>query len=463
MPFQQKGTDGPWKALENDKSEDLEFPRKYRDPKLTALFFLNTVASIALGVYCSTNCDWNEIVSEDNDTMTPSPTYSSDEIRNFAWQSTELAIVAIVVSIVLSYLALYATAKYTRCLLYSGGVLQMFVFFVFWMLYGSLFFLLFGAFFLLWMGWLLCKKDSIDFAIWVVQTSCQVLKDHRGVIRLALVWCFFQSIIVSAYFTMVIGGYVMYGFGAFIYLLFSTYWASEVLSNIMVVTVSILAGSWCTGVQPISNPVSFSFRYATSYSLGSICLGSLIVSILKTLRMIARMMASGRNNNAIGQIIALCCMCILNCIENLVRYFNEWAYAYVGMYHYDFGTSASMVWNLLQTNGWEAVANDFFTDMIIMIPPLLTALVVAGLSALAADFILNWKGGFIAGAAIFGGLLGLILCNLVMRLIATAQNVIFLSYLEKRTQFHNKHQTIIESLEEKFKLRYPTIILLGEP
>jgi len=468
MPFQLEGTNDPLKdaqeaLLKNDQSKDVEFPRKYRDPKLTALFFLNTVASIAFGVYCSTNCDWNEIVKEDNESGTPSPTYSPEEIRTYAWQSTELAIGAIAVSIVLSYLALYVTAKYTRCLLYSGGVLQMFVFFVFFMLSRSFFFLLFGAFFLLCMGWLLCKKDSIDFAIWVVQTSCQALKDHRGVIRLALVWCLFQSIIVSAYFAMAIGAYVMYGYGAFIYLLFSTYWASEVLSNIMVVTVSILAGSWCTGVQPISNPVSFSFRYATSYSLGSICFGSLIVSVLKTLRMIARMMASKRSNNGIGQILALCCMCILQCIENLVRYFNEWAYAYIGMYHYDFSTSASMVWNLLQTNGWEAVANDVFTDLIIMIPPLITALVVAGLSALAADLLLNWRGGFTIGAAIFGGLLGLILCNLVMRLISTAQNVIFLSYLEKRTQFYNKHRTIIESLEEKFRARYPTIILISQP
>merc|ERR1719233_146002 len=278
-----------------------------------------------------------------------------------------------------------------------------------------------------------------------------------------MTWCFLQAVMISGYFVMAMGALAMYGFVAFIYLLFSTYWTAEVLSNIMVVTVSKLAASWCTGARHIANPVFSSFSFSATYALGSICLGSLIVSILKTMRLVARMLANASGNDGIGRVIALCCMCILQCIENLVRYFNEWAYAYIGMYHYDFSTSASMVWNLLQTNGWEAVANDFFTDLIIMIPPLITGLVVAGLSALAANLLLEWRGGFTVGAAIFGGLLGFILCNLVMRLIATAQNVIFLSYLEKRTQFYNKHRTVIESLEEKFRARYPTIILLCQP
>jgi len=473
MPFQQAGgkpgstwnsaQEGLLKDGEGDQfNGDVEFPRKYRDPKLTLLFFLNAVVSIAFGVYCSTNCDWSDLTIDDDDSTTPSPTYSPDEIRTYAKEGGVLTIAAVVVSVVLSYVSLYATAKYTRCLLYSGGILQMLMFFVFFMLSQSIFFLIIGGLFLFFYGMLLYKKDSIDFAIWVVQTSCQVLKDHRGVIRLALVWCLFQSIICSAYFVMAVGGYAMYGFFAFIYLLFSTYWAAEVLSNIMVVTVSILASSWCTGIQPIANPIFFSFRYSTTYALGSICLGSLIVSLLKTARVIARLMATSSGNNGFGRLIALCCMCVLQCIENLVRYFNEWAYAYIGMYHKDFSTSASMVWDLLQTNGWEAVANDIFTDMVILIPPLVTGLVVAGLCALVADFSLHWSGQFIVGAAVVGGLLGLILCSLVMRLIATAQNVIFLSYLENRDQFYNKHQMIVGSLEERFRARYPEIVLRGE-
>jgi len=258
---------------------------------------------------------------------------------------------------------------------------------------------------------------------------------------------------------MAVGGYAMYGFVAFIYLLFSTYWTSEVLSNIMVVTVSKLAASWCTGARNSANPVFSSFRFSTTYALGSICLGSLIVSILKTMRMVARMLANASGNDGIGRIIALCCVCVLQCIENLVRYFNEWAYAYIGMYEKDFRTSASKVWDLLRTNGWEAVANDIFTDMVILIPPIVTGLIVAGLVALSAYGLFHWTGTALVVASVVGGLLGLILCNLVMRLISTAQNVIFLSYLENRDRFFNKHPETVGSLEEKFRVRYPAIVL----
>jgi hypothetical protein len=474
MPFQQQGeeqsfdvwTSAQEKLLKDDADvalrEDNEYPRKYRDPKLTVLFFLNAVVSIGFGVYCSMNCDWHKLQIDDDESQTPSPTWDPEEIDSFLYEGTGLAIGAIAVSVILSYASLYATAKYTKCLLYTGGVLQMLMFFVFFMLSQSLIFLVFGGIILFFYGLLLCKKDAIDFAIWVVQTSCQVLKDHRGVIRLALFWCLFQSVICCCYFLMAFGGFAMYGVLAFIYLLFSTYWTAEVLSNIMVVTVSTLAASWCTGDQPIANPVSFSFRYSSTYALGSICLGSLIVSILKTIRLVARILASSGGNNGIGRLLALCCMCVVQCIENLVRYFNEWAYAYIGMYHKDFSTSASMVWDLLQTDGCEAIANDIYTDMVVQIPPLITGLVVAGLSALVAHYCLKWDGEMTVIATIFCGLLGLILCSLVMRLVATGQNVIFLSYLENRDRFYRKHQYIVGSLEEKFRARYGVIVLRGQ-
>jgi len=470
MPFQQtEGLKGEkWNEARSELikkdgamllEQDVVLPKKYRDPKVTILFFLNVIASVAFGVYCSVKCDWSDLKIVDNGSDTPSPTWAPEEVKSYLHQGVGLVVGAIAISVALSYVSLYATAKYTRCLLYSGGVLQMLMFFVFFMLSRSLFFIFFGALFIVFYGLLLCRKQSIDFAIWVVQTSCLVLKDHRGVVRLALMWCLLQSVICTSYFVMAVGGFATYGIVAFIYLMFSTYWTAEVLSNIMVVTVSKLAASWCTGARHIANPVFSSFSFSATYALGSICLGSLIVSILKTMRLVARMLANASGNDGIGRVIALCCMCILQCIENLVRYFNEWAYAYIGMYEKDFRTSASKVWDLLRNNGWEAVANDIFTDMVILIPPLVTGLVVAGLVTLSAYYLVHWSGGMIIAAAVVGGLLGLILCNLVMRLISTAQNVIFLSYLENRDKFYNKHQRIVGSLEAKFRVRYPTIIL----
>jgi len=471
MPFQtgEQFNDGLLKH-DGQKSADIspndgtllgvqEYPR-YRDPKMMVLFFLNTIASLGFGTYCSVFCDWSTLKDIDNDSMTPSPTFSPDEVMTFFYEGTVLmGIGAIIISIFLAYISLYAIAKYTRCLLYCGGILQMLMWLILFLFFGSFLFLIFGGLFLFFYAMLLCRKDSIEFAIWVVQTSCKVIKEHRGVIRLALVWNLLQAVVCSAYFVMALGSYAMYGVFAFIYIMFSTYWVAEVMSNIMVVTVSMLATSWSIGLHRMNAAVSASFKYSVTYALGSICLGSLIVAALKTARLIARMLANSSGNNGLARVLALCCLCFLQMIESLVRYFNEWAYAYIGMYRKDFGTSANMVWDLLITNGWEAVANDIFTDMITLIPPLVTGLVVAGFSALVAEYSLHWGSTMVIVAAVVGGLLGLILCSLVMRLIGAAQNVIFLSYLENRDRFYSKHPEIVGELEEKFRVRYPLIIL----
>merc|ERR1712019_35590 len=100
------------------------------------------------------------------------------------------------------------------------------------------------------------------------------------------------------------GTYAKYTYAA-IYLLFSTYWFSETMNNILAVTISSLAADWAYGIGNIDSmrPVSSSFYHATSYALGSIAYGSLIVSILKTMRVIARMMASSRSDNVAAQVI----------------------------------------------------------------------------------------------------------------------------------------------------------------
>lgn len=208
-------------------------------------------------------------------------------------------------------------------------------------------------------------------------------------------------------------------------------------------------------------PVSASFKFSITYAFGSICLGSLIVAILKTFRLIVRMIATTEtaNDNEICRFINYSCICVLLVIENALQYFNEWAYAYVSMYRYDFRTCAKMVWDLWSNNGWEVVSNDMYTDMVTFVPPIVTGLVVAGLYAMSAKYIALWDSASVIIGAIVGGVLGFMLCNMVMRLIGTVQNVIFLSYLEQREIFKKKHPTFVASLEEKFQHRYPSILL----
>jgi hypothetical protein len=75
------------------------------------------------------------------------------------------------------------------------------------------------------------------------------------------------------------------------------------------------------------NPTLGSFKRATTTSFGSICLGSLLVAVLETMRAILRWARGQRDNLA-----AYCLDILLNLIESLVQYFNVYAFTQVAIY-----------------------------------------------------------------------------------------------------------------------------------
>ncbi len=85
------------------------------------------------------------------------------------------------------------------------------------------------------------------------------------------------------------------------------------------------AGSCC------SVAIKDSFVRATTASFGSICFGSLLVAIIQTLRTMVEN-ARSDNDNEGGSAFLLCILdCLLRCLEDMLEYFNKFAYIYVGM------------------------------------------------------------------------------------------------------------------------------------
>lgn len=108
--------------------------------------------------------------------------------------------------------------------------------------------------------------------------------------------------------------------GIIFLLLVCFYWGHQVISNVVHVTVAGTVGTWW--FNPVlansccSSGVTSSFKRATTFSFGSICLGSLIVAIVNAVRSMVRMM-----RNSDDGIVICIADCILGCIEgeNRVR------------------------------------------------------------------------------------------------------------------------------------------------
>ncbi|TPX61697.1 hypothetical protein PhCBS80983_g00930 [Powellomyces hirtus] len=155
-----------------------------------------------------------------------------------------------------------------------------------------------------------------------------------------------------------------------VFMLFALYYASQVISNVVHVTVSGLFATYYFMGQPggpqgkvtipIKNPTAASAKRALTTSFGSICFGSLVIAILQTIRAMLRMASqeAAQDGNVVGALCAACAGCCLGIIEGLIEYFNKWAFVQVAVYGKDYITAAKDTWRLCKTRGIDAIIND---------------------------------------------------------------------------------------------------------
>lgn len=152
-------------------------------------------------------------------------------------------------------------------------------------------------------------------------------------------------------------------FAAMVGALLSLYWGIEVLRYTLHTIVSGTIGVWF--FQP-DRPYAVrgsAFRALTT-SFGPICLGSLIVSLVHTLREVLKMIRNrrserrgesssrrgGRGENP-GIAILFCLVdCLAQMLESVLQYINKYAFCYVAAYGHGFIEAGTKVINLFQ--GW---------------------------------------------------------------------------------------------------------------
>lgn len=98
-----------------------------------------------------------------------------------------------------------------------------------------------------------------------------------------------------------------------VFCFFSFYWTSQVIANIVHVTISGLFATYyfLMGSEQgmTKSPTVESFKRACTTSIGSICFGSLVIAIIQTLRTIAQL-ARGNGSDGIMAFVA----CLIDCI-----------------------------------------------------------------------------------------------------------------------------------------------------
>jgi len=231
----------------------------------------------------------------------------------------------------------------------------------------------------------------------------------------------------------------------------SLYWTAQVIKNVVHVTVAGTVGTWWwTPLEAsgcCSKAVRDSHNRAMTHSFGSICLGSLLVAIIQTVR---TLLESARDSD--DGFFRCIADCILGCLVTIMEMFNEWAFVYVGLYGYTFIDAAKNVITLFKSRGWTAIITDYMVDRVLLMISCGNGLIVGGIGALVSYlFNLNLEG--IAFG--LGFVVGMLLSMVVLSVVGSGVNAVIVCYAEDPATFEINHYTLSMRMRESWRSAFP--------
>ncbi|EIW83046.1 DUF580-domain-containing protein [Coniophora puteana RWD-64-598 SS2] len=284
-------------------------------------------------------------------------------------------------------------------------------------------------------------RSRIPFASLLLQVVLDVSKHHKSVYVVAFIALFVQAAL-SVWFTFTaIATYTKFTpgnpscnngsscssgkvAGLIFFEVFSFLWTSQVVGNVSLATLAGGPyGSWYyfgprdMGAMP-KHPTLSAFGRASTFSLGSIAFGSLIVTLLELLRLVLN---AARNNamgdgNPVTACLACCAECFVGCIESMVEYFNRYAYIEIALYGKPYVQAAKDTWRMFKDRGIDALINDSLVNNTLMFGAYCVGILCALFSYLYIRFThpaYNSSGQYTAPVMLFAFLIGL-QCSLTL-------------------------------------------------
>jgi hypothetical protein len=220
-------------------------------------------------------------------------------------------------------------------------------------------FVMFAVFAVINVWYIHSVRDRIEFASCVLGIATSAIKlNYSGILAVLCLLGIMQMLWAVLWGNAAVLGYhymlnessnLPWPLVAF-FMFLSLYWGIQLGCALLSTTVSGVVSCWW--FQPFRpQVVRGSFFRSITYSFGSVCLGSLLVSVIMALRAVLRMLRDSRGNNERRRrdenLLMLCLYgmidALLQLLEGAMLYFNKYAYCYVAAYGDDFTTSGKNV------------------------------------------------------------------------------------------------------------------------
>lgn len=271
-------------------------------------------------------------------------------------------------------------------------------------------------------------------------------------------------------------------------LLFSLYWTSTVIKNVVRATVASAIGSWWfypREMSPLCCPAVLKpLSRSLSSSLGSICFGSLVVQLAEFVSfftapndgrgssclMAGAKIASEKNSEVVadgpndhpdsaadtvglsGRLTSS-----LNGFAAVLRTCNRWSFTYIGMYSYSFLEAGERALQLFETRDRTGAVRDTLIHNIL----LMSCIVIGGSTGIFAA-VVEETDGFefssfsrpVTSAFIVGALMGFILSDiLLLGFVGSAVNTVLICFASAPMEFERNHPILSRDMREAWSLQ----------
>jgi hypothetical protein len=160
-----------------------------------------------------------------------------------------------------------------------------------------------------------------------------------------------------------------------------------------------------------------------------------LIAIIQTIKALADQArnSDGNADNLACTIILCCVSCILGLIQDLLEYFNKYAFAQVAIYGKDYCTAAKDTWALVKSRGIDAVINDSLIGNVLSMGGLFIGLLTGGVGCLvvylsptipndAIYFLVIGFSGLFIGLVQFSVIAGVIDSGVVTTFVCLAED-----------------------------------------
>ncbi|GMH99868.1 hypothetical protein TrLO_g758 [Triparma laevis f. longispina] len=447
-------------VVQNYRNKGVEQPNRFRDPVFALLFISMIIATVVTSIM------YGPEVGE----------VDGDEANGWLVVAAIQGVTAIILGLLsLSFMIAFAESLIQITLI--GSIILCFVasgiMFVEGLVGGGVIWLMIGLISCLYSY---CVWHRIPFAAATLKTGLTAVKSNLGLMVCAIV-----SLFVAFGWTIWwVVNYLGIAYqenggndgdasglngGIVFALLICFYWAHQVISNVVHVTVAGTVGTWwfnpLAASSCCSTGVTSSLKRATTFSFGSICLGSLLVAILNALR---AMVHSARY--ADDGIIVCIADCILGCLESIMEYFNRWAFIYCGLYGYSFMEAGKNVIRLFKARGWTMIINDDLVGNVLAFQSLGVGAICGGVGLLANEINPQWfdadgndenNGDIDIKWIIFfiGLLIGALFSSIMFNVVQSAVDTTVVCFAEAPVDFQRNYPDLYDQMSESWLKCFP--------